>query len=186
MVPLVPRLVGATVSDTKLMTYAELSEALGIGADSARNLVRRKRWHRKPGNDGLARVEVPVEYVVEHGKPDAGSPAGPPPIDPPASPPADVPTAGGIIHTLNRHIERLEREVEIVKGERDSERARAAILQAEAAAAPALRQTVEALKGALDSERDRARDLRAERDRFLRDLEQQMTRRSWWPFRRAG
>jgi hypothetical protein len=76
--------------------------------------------------------------------------------------------------------------VEIVKGERDSERARATLLQAEAVAAPALRQTVEALKGALDSERDRARDLRAERDRFLRDIEQQTTRRSWWPFRRAG
>jgi multidrug resistance efflux pump len=74
----------------------------------------------------------------------------------------------------------------VVKGERDSERARATILQAEAAAAPALRQTVEALKGALDTERDRARDLRAERDRFLRDLEAQTVRRPWWPFRRAG
>ena len=100
------------MSDTKLMTYAELSEALGIGADTARNLV--------------------------------------------------------------------------VEGERDTERARATLWQAEAATAPALRQTVEELKGALDSERDRARDLRAERDTFLRDPEQQMTRRSWWPFRRAG
>ncbi len=175
------------MSDTKLMTYAEISEALGIGADSARNLVRRKRWHRRPGNDGLARVEVPVEYVAEHEKPDVGSSSPTsPPVEPPASSPADVPADGGIIQTLNRHIERLEREVEIVKGERDSERARATLLQAEAVAAPALRQTVEALKGALDSERDRARDLRAERDRFLRDIEQQTTRRSWWPFRRAG
>ena len=169
------------MSDTKLMTYAELADALGIRADSVRNLVRRKRWHRRPGNDGLARIEVLVEYVAEHQKPDVGTnPPANPPIDPPASPPADVPADGGIIQTLNRH------EVKTVKGERDAERARAMLLQAEAAAAPALRQTVEALKGALDSERDRARDLRAERDRFLRDLEQQMARRSWWPFRRAG
>jgi hypothetical protein len=97
-----------TMSDTKLMTYAEIADALGIGADSARNLVRRKRWHRRPGNDGLARVEVPVEYVAEHEKADAGSsPPASPPVEPPASPPADVPADGGIIQTLNRHIERL-------------------------------------------------------------------------------
>ncbi len=36
---------------------------------------------------------------------------------------------------------------------------------------------------AVEMNRSRA-DLRAERDRFLRELEEQ-TRRSWWPWRRA-
>ena len=56
------------MSDTKLLSYAEIAALLGIGGNSARALVRRKRWHRKPGNDGLARIEVPVEYLVEHTK----------------------------------------------------------------------------------------------------------------------
>src|SRR5215213_4373920 len=103
--------------DVRWMSYAELAEALGIGADSARNLVRRKRWPRRPGNDGMARIGVPVEHLTRA------------PIDPPANapddgaadgtidPPADPPTDGGIIPILNRHIERLEAEVKSLQSE---------------------------------------------------------------------
>jgi len=73
---------------------------------------------------------------------------------------------------------RLEQDLATVRADRDA-------LQADAGAAPGLRTALDALKGALEGERDRARDLRAERDRLLRKLEEQ-TRRSWWPFRRAG
>ena len=51
------------MSDVQSMTYAELAAALGIGADSARNLLRRRRWHRIAGNDGMARIAVPVDYL---------------------------------------------------------------------------------------------------------------------------
>ena len=82
------------MSDVKWMTYAELAAALGIGGDSARNLARRKRWSRKPGNDGLARIGVPAEHL-EHRKLEPVSPPTDGPTDPPASPPIDPPTVGG-------------------------------------------------------------------------------------------
>ena len=72
------------MSDVQSMTYAELAAALGIGADSARNLVRRRRWHRTPGNDGMARIAVPVDYL------DRAS-------HDPGGPPADAPADGGPI-----------------------------------------------------------------------------------------
>src|SRR5215207_2343629 len=89
------------MSDIRLMTYAEIAEAIGIGGDSARALVRRKRWNRKPGNDGCTRVEVPVEYLSRHdgeASPPASLPSEPPaslPAEPPASSPADPPPLAG-------------------------------------------------------------------------------------------
>src|SRR3954465_7877425 len=116
------------MSDTRLMTYAEIAEALGIGGDSARALVRRKRWHRKPGNDGCTRVEVPIEYLNSHNGavgPPASLPPEPPaslPVEPPAttpsSLPADTPAGGEIMQRL----ERLERALESLRAERNEER----------------------------------------------------------------
>ena len=82
------------MSDTRLMTYAEIVEALGIGGDSARALVRRKRWHRKPGNDGCTRVEVPIEYLNRHDGADS------PPAGLPAELPASTPLASPLISPL--------------------------------------------------------------------------------------
>ena len=75
--------------DIQWMTYAELAETLGIGADSARNLVRRKRWARQTGNDGLARIGVPVEHLEEHHKCADGA------YDAPTSPPTSPPPLRG-------------------------------------------------------------------------------------------
>ncbi len=177
------------MSDTKSMTYTELAEALGIGGDSARNLVRRKRWQRRPGNDGLARIEVPLEYVAEH------KPSEPPAslaTDAPAEPPASVPASpqfdGGIIQTLNRHIERLEKEVENLKDERDGERARAAQIDV-------LNAILAAERRHQDELRQSAESLRQDRDRWAVQAHNLANRpapptppqsRSWWPFRRAG
>lgn len=47
--------------DTELLTYRELAERLGMKPESARKTAQRKGWHRTIGNDGLARVIVPVE-----------------------------------------------------------------------------------------------------------------------------
>src|SRR5215207_6476300 len=50
--------------ETRLLTYAELGEALGITVDSAKRLARRRGWRKQPGNDGRARVAVPAERLV--------------------------------------------------------------------------------------------------------------------------
>jgi hypothetical protein len=175
------------MADARLMTYAELAQALDISDKSVRALVRRKRWQRKPGNDGLARVVVPTEHLEAAGGPD-GSPHGGPDEGPGGSPHDE-----GVIATLQRHIERLEREIVARDAERGrlqgdidalrrdlvEERARAALLQAEAAMLPTLRLTMESLKSALECERARLSEVRSERDRLT-------ARRSWWPFRRAS
>jgi hypothetical protein len=141
-------------------------------------------------------VSVPVERLVPRAVPEDD------PEDDREDSPEDIREddpgeRGAVIAALHRLIETLEqelaavrssRDVEIttLRADRDAERDRANALQGDAAAAPSLRVALDALKGALEGERTRAADLRAERDRSLRDLEQQMTRRSWWPFRRAG
>lgn len=191
------------MTDTKWMTYAELAEALGIGADSARNLVRRKRWPRQAGNDGLARVGVPVEYITENAKPDA-------PSEPPADAPSDGGADGGIVITvLAHHISRLEAELEALKKERATERdrleERAGALEDEISTlrqnldAERLRAAqVDALNAVIEAERKRSADLQAERDRWASALEasqrqitqlteKQAEKRSlWWPFRKSA
>jgi predicted nucleic acid-binding Zn-ribbon protein len=46
--------------DTRWMSYAELGLARGISTTSATRLASRRKWRRQPGNDGTARVAVPV------------------------------------------------------------------------------------------------------------------------------
>lgn len=91
---------------TRWMTYAEIADALGIGADSARNLVRRRRWSRQNGNDGLARIGVPLDHLEAHGGGGPDSPA-----NPPHDPPIDRDTDGGPVAALEAHIGSLQAEV---------------------------------------------------------------------------
>lgn len=51
---------GVDGGDTRWMTYAELAEARGIKEPAAVRLVQRHKWERQPGNDGAARIAVPV------------------------------------------------------------------------------------------------------------------------------
>jgi len=46
---------------TRRMTYAEMADIRRISVASAERLVRRKRWVRTTGNDGIVRVLVPLE-----------------------------------------------------------------------------------------------------------------------------
>jgi hypothetical protein len=46
------------------VTYEELGHIRGIGRESAVKLVQRKRWRRTRGNDGEARVCVPLDWLV--------------------------------------------------------------------------------------------------------------------------
>lgn len=49
--------------DTRWMTYAELAEARGIKEPAAVRLVQRHKWERHQGNDGSARVAVPLSEL---------------------------------------------------------------------------------------------------------------------------
>lgn len=135
--------------DTRWMTYAELAETLGIGGDSARNLVRRKRWARQTGNDGMARVGVPVDYIEESRARDGTT-------DDPADAPSDPAIDGGpVLGILTSYINRLERELQTLKEEHGAERTR-------------LQNEVEALRSGRDADRERLageiETLRQERD----------------------
>ena len=50
----------ADTGDFRWMTYAELGRARGISTASATRLAFRRKWRRQGGNDGVARVAVPV------------------------------------------------------------------------------------------------------------------------------
>jgi hypothetical protein len=47
-------------SDVRWMSYAELGQARGISTASATRLAFRRKWRRQVGNDGTARVAVPI------------------------------------------------------------------------------------------------------------------------------
>ncbi len=47
-------------SDVRWMSYAELGQARGISTASATRLAFRRKWRRQVGNDGTARMAVPV------------------------------------------------------------------------------------------------------------------------------
>lgn len=62
------------------MTYAEAAERLGIKPDSVKRRARSRRWPRRVGNDGAARVLIPRERLdgVAPDIPEAVPPAPPP------------------------------------------------------------------------------------------------------------
>lgn len=69
------------------MTYAEAAARLGIKAESVKRRARSRKWPRRVGNDGAARVLVPRERLDGAGEdgPEAGRPAVPPPPTPDAA-----------------------------------------------------------------------------------------------------
>lgn len=59
------------------MTYAEAAARLGIKPESVKRRARSRKWPRRVGNDGAARVLVPRERLdgVGGDAPEAGLPA---------------------------------------------------------------------------------------------------------------
>ena len=55
--------VSDDMGDVRWMTYAELGQARGISTASATRLAFRRKWLRQAGNDGTARVAVPLGEV---------------------------------------------------------------------------------------------------------------------------
>ena len=155
--------------DTKLLTYAELADALGIAPASAKRLAIRRGWQKTPGNDGKARVAVPVERLEIERRPTSDSPSDDTDDDPsdvtsdnqglsvtiPRDDTSDrgdteLPAFLAATAVLTQHIERLERELAESKSALEIERVRAA--------------QVEALTAILEAERQRTAELRTERD----------------------
>lgn len=50
-------------NDVVLLTYAELGDRLAIKPASAKRLAQRRKWHRVIGNDGSARIHVPLDAI---------------------------------------------------------------------------------------------------------------------------
>jgi hypothetical protein len=176
---------------TLALTYDEIAQRLGITTASARRLVQRKRWPKSKGNDHRAVIQVPAEFFERRQDNRQDSPS-----DTANDNPSDSPTVTELLTRLaaaqvelvetSARLGQAEGAVATLRETLQCERARAdealqglRLAEAEAAYVPALRTTVEVLKQALAGEKERLAEVRAERNRLA-------TRRSWWPFRRAG
>ena len=159
--------------DTTSLTYAELAAAIGITPASAKKLAARRGWPRTIGNDGLARVSVPVERLAVP----AHSPEDNPgdgdvdsPVDDHRESPEDIPAP---MRALLSHLEaaaadlraRLDRaEVELS----DLRPLAAELAQAKAQVAAEARRAADAAAAAaalVAAEARRADDLRAALER---------------------
>jgi hypothetical protein len=149
--------------DTVWLSYDALAARLKITPASARRLAaRNKHWARRIANDGRALVAVPAERLPPDIGPDAGD------DDTPAAAPdagADVgddarDDIARLVRVFAQQVERLEKDLDVAKAERDAERACAANLALQVA-------QVDALRAVLEAERRQADALRAERDQAL-------------------
>lgn len=103
--------------DTESLTYRELAARLGVKSESARKTAQRKRWKRVTGNDGLARVIVPVEALA---RPQDG------PEDIPADVAADSHAAlEGQIALLKELVAAERRRADAAEADRDAWRTQA-------------------------------------------------------------
>ena len=161
--------------EVQWLTYDELAERLGIGRESARTLVKRKRWARQTGNDGRARIGLPVEELearsesaarAEQEQDQPGEQAGDRSLDRASEHSPEV------MAVLTRHIERLEAQLEEAlkrAGERDELLTQRDVLTTQ----------VDALRAALaaaERDRDRWHDVATLKPEPVAPVE----RRSWW------
>jgi hypothetical protein len=198
--------------EIRLLSYDEIAELFDIERESARHLALRKQWRRTKGNDGKARVEVPVEALPT---PSTGE-----------APADSTGQDTAIVPTLVRHIERLELALDTAQEQlsdaevaRDSARDEARAMERErdiartdaravAAQVEALHTVLAVERKLVEEARERAEDarartdeLRAERDKWINAAETAQERiavltakaaelerrRGWWPsFRRRA
>jgi flagellar biosynthesis chaperone FliJ len=197
--------------DIKQLSYDDIADLFGIERESARHLALRKQWRRTKGNDGKARVEVPLEAL--------------PVPDTDERPVGSTGDDTAAVPTLTRHIERLELALEeaqeradeaeaardsacdearVFERERDTARADARAIASQVDALNVVlaveRKLVEQARERADDARARVDEVKAERDKWhsaaesaqarIADLTAKAAelekRRGWWPFRRAG
>jgi hypothetical protein len=157
------------MSETRLMSYGELAEAIGRSEVAARSVAIRKRWRRVLGNDGKARVAVPVDILAKlQAKAQARAVTQPDaqPVAEAVTQPDDEPDARADARAL---IAMLETHVAELRSE--AKEGRAAIAR------------VGVLEALLENERERLDEMRQDRDRWHAEA---TARRSWWPWRRSA
>jgi hypothetical protein len=163
--------------ETLSLTYGELADRLGIEREAARQLVKRKRWPKWKGNDGQLKVSIPEEALSNRSSP------GVRPEDESGADPVDNRIEAGLLPVLNRHIERLEAQLdEALKraGDRDEVAKERDLLVAQIEALnDSTKLQVEALKAALaaaERDRDRWHEAATLKPEPVAPVE----RRSWW------
>ncbi len=148
----------------RTFTYDELAAALNKSHEATRAMCIRKRWRRTIGNDGRARITVPIEAVEAHRTPDVPqTPTVPNPehtLDVPqhtsSEPSAD---ARALIAILQDRIGELQGRVTGIDAELREARSTIAELTLTAT-------RVGVLEALLDAERKRVEEIReAERQR---------------------
>ena len=169
-------------SDFKLMTYAEIADSLGINAESARNLVRRKGWRRHDCEGGFSRIWVSASELAEHSKRvvryrDLNGLA---PVPSTTDRKRIVAAMEEHVASLRAEIGRLSEMLAEQRAEHEQERRKStdlaselgavryilAEITAERDAERALARQVEALNAVLDVERKHAAELREDRNRW--------------------
>lgn len=101
------------MDQTRMMTYAEAARILGIKVESVMRRARNRKWHKELGNDGLARIAVPLSAL---------SPDSPPvlPTDIPKDHPMDDPVISARIATLETEVRMLREVVVDLRQDRDA------------------------------------------------------------------
>lgn len=149
---------GGTMGDTERvwLTYEEAGQALGIKAASAKRLSFRRHWPHRAGNDGLARVGVPVTALPPVTGDATGDATGrtrrAAPGDDSGTSAGDKPDGAAALALALDRIEALAGRVGHAQAE--VERLRAELADALAAAADARRGEEEATRRAREVERD--------------------------------
>jgi len=98
---------------TRMMTYAEAARILGIKVESVMRRARNRKWHKELGNDGLARIAVPLSAIP----PDNPSVL---PADDPPEPPKDDPALSARIASLETEVRMLREGMVDLKADRDA------------------------------------------------------------------
>lgn len=185
-----------------MMTYGEFAEAIGRSLPAARAMAIRKNWRRIVGNDGKARVAIPIEVLERPRKPEAL------PDDEPEALPDDMPEGDAddlsVVALLRAQVGRLEADLERATTGLDEARAALEVERIRAAQVDVLRAMLDAerlrvedanrrVEDVREIERQRVEDVKAERDRWaaqadkLIPLAETGTRTpAWWPFRRRA
>jgi len=122
---------GDGAEPVRIMTYRELAAALGIDEESAQRRAQRRKWRRMRGNDGKARVAVPLSVI-----PDAPEviPSNDAPGNEGIVPPAAASTLASLLLDLAAQVKAARDTLDAARAERDAARAEVAAVRERAAA----------------------------------------------------
>jgi hypothetical protein len=149
------------------LTYDEMVEVMHLTKESAKVLTRKKRWPRRPGNDGRARIGVPEEAIEARRESSREGSREKDPQSPRERDPESTSPDLEEVLALRVLCARLEAQIEamrVIAAEREEQTRRE-------------RQGLE----------QRAEEVAAERDRWAAQAETLAKRgRLWWPWRRSA